>query len=254
MQHQEWWNDFFDEPWFDVQRNLWPDDVTALEKDLIARLLGLNQSDRVLDVPCGDGRHAVLLAADGFKVTAMELKESALEEARKRAAESNVEVRWIQGDIRDLPMAETFDAAYCYWGSFGYFDDQANEDFVSAIAEMLPAGGKFLVNTHCLESIVTHQRNPHSGAPYQRWYQAGDTFVAEERQYDVTSGRVTAKFTLIRDGNVNRIQSSVRFYSCPEIRSIFERLGFKNVEFYTSGTLQPFEIGSPYLTLVATRQ
>ena len=57
---------------------------------------------RALDVGCGKGRDAIHLAKKGWEVTAVDLEERAIEEARERAAEARVDVRWIVGDVTRL--------------------------------------------------------------------------------------------------------------------------------------------------------
>ena len=57
---------------------------------------------RVLDIGCGSGRDAVHLAGRGWQVTAVELVDKALARARQRAAEEDVEVQWVKGDVGEL--------------------------------------------------------------------------------------------------------------------------------------------------------
>ena len=74
---------------------------------------------RVLDVPCGTGRVASRLAVRGYDVTGVDFTERFLEEGRARGDG----VRYERVDMRELPFEEEFDAAICFWGSFGYFDE-----------------------------------------------------------------------------------------------------------------------------------
>ena len=57
---------------------------------------------RALDIGCGSGRDAVHLAGRGWQVTAVELVDKALARARQRAAEEDVEVQWVKGDVGEL--------------------------------------------------------------------------------------------------------------------------------------------------------
>jgi SAM-dependent methyltransferase len=57
---------------------------------------------RALDIGCGSGRDSVHLARRGWRVTAVDFVDSALDSARRRAAEANVEVNWIQADVAQL--------------------------------------------------------------------------------------------------------------------------------------------------------
>jgi ubiquinone/menaquinone biosynthesis C-methylase UbiE len=65
---------------------------------------------RALDLACGAGRHAVWLAERGWQVTGVDFSEAALRQARSRAAERGVEVRWVQADLLEYePPDGAFD-------------------------------------------------------------------------------------------------------------------------------------------------
>jgi SAM-dependent methyltransferase len=57
---------------------------------------------RALDVGCGKGRDAIHLAKKGWEVTAVDLEERAIAKARERAADTDVHVHWIVGDVTNL--------------------------------------------------------------------------------------------------------------------------------------------------------
>jgi SAM-dependent methyltransferase len=57
---------------------------------------------RALDVGCGKGRDAIHLAKKGWEVTAVDLEERAIGEARERAAEAGADVHWVVGDVTQI--------------------------------------------------------------------------------------------------------------------------------------------------------
>ncbi len=70
---------------------------------------------RVLDLGCGHGMAAVVLARRGARVTALELSAGYLAEARRRAAVNGVLVDFVQADAERLPFADgSFDRV---WGN-----------------------------------------------------------------------------------------------------------------------------------------
>jgi len=68
---------------------------------------------RVLDLGCGSGRLTVALARAGAAVTGIDTSAERLEQARRRAAESGVELQLVQADMDEpLPFEDgSFDAA-----------------------------------------------------------------------------------------------------------------------------------------------
>lgn len=69
----------------------------------------------VLDLGCGHGMAAVVLARRGARVTALDLSAGYLEEARLRAVANDCAIRVVQADGERLPFADaSFDRI---WGS-----------------------------------------------------------------------------------------------------------------------------------------
>lgn len=58
---------------------------------------------RVLELGCGTGTNAIFLAKAGFTVTAVDLSEAALQQARKKATQAEVSINFVQADVTALP-------------------------------------------------------------------------------------------------------------------------------------------------------
>lgn len=79
------------------------------------RKLDLKAELPVLDLGCGHGMAAVVLARRGADVTALDLSGGYLAEARQRAEANAVRVRFVQADGHRLPFA---DASFArIWGN-----------------------------------------------------------------------------------------------------------------------------------------
>jgi 2-polyprenyl-3-methyl-5-hydroxy-6-metoxy-1,4-benzoquinol methylase len=56
---------------------------------------------RALDIGCGVGADAIWLAGQGWRVTALDVSQVALDDAAARARESGVHVEWSQGRLEE---------------------------------------------------------------------------------------------------------------------------------------------------------
>ncbi|MCC3371531.1 class I SAM-dependent methyltransferase [Cohnella sp. REN36] len=65
----------------------------------------------ILEVGCGTGKTACYLAANGYRVTAVDRHPLMLEKARKRAEKEGIAgIEWVPGDVQRLPFDDgTFD-------------------------------------------------------------------------------------------------------------------------------------------------
>ena len=77
---------------------------------------------RVLDMACGAGRHAILLAKKGLIVTAVDLSDNLLSIAKKTANEENLKIEFVKSDIREFNTNLDFDLVVNLFTSFGYFE------------------------------------------------------------------------------------------------------------------------------------
>jgi SAM-dependent methyltransferase len=84
----------------------------------LATLLGrFNPGCRtVLDVACGTGEHARLLAARGFVVDGVDLDPRFVH----IAAQKHTAGRFVEGDMSDFDVSRRYDAVLCLFSSIGY--------------------------------------------------------------------------------------------------------------------------------------
>ena len=115
---------------------------TEQEVEFLVDALGLDKGERVLDVGCGPGRHALALARRGMKVVGVDLSEDFIALAREAAAAEGVPARFDVLDVRDLAYAGEFDAALCLCqGGFGLLGGRDETAVFERIAAALrPAG------------------------------------------------------------------------------------------------------------------
>jgi SAM-dependent methyltransferase len=106
------------------------------EVDAVFRLLDKHHSGKVgslLDLGCGTGRHATLLAQRGLQVTGVDRSETMLIRARQRIAalEPLQKVDFVQADLRTLRLDRKYDVAVMMFNVLGYLAD--NDGFLATL-------------------------------------------------------------------------------------------------------------------------
>lgn len=144
--------------WFQLFMPLQTEDSTRQDVAFLARQLPQPRYRRILDLCCGYGRHAVLLAELGYRVTGVDRDTDAIAEAKQQAMAAGQDVGYVVGDMRDLDaLPGTFDAVINMWQSFGYFDDATNVELLRQIAGRLTPGGRFIVDMYNRDYFERHQ-------------------------------------------------------------------------------------------------
>ena len=140
--------------WFEVFLETRPS--TQAELAFLTACLPDPPFHRLLDLPCGQGRHANLLARLGYQVLGIDRDLPALQIARQ-ATPSGASASYFQADMRWLCANQgTFDGVYCMWQSFGHFTHSQNAAVIAQVAHLLRSGGRFVLDIYHPEFWASH--------------------------------------------------------------------------------------------------
>lgn len=233
-----WWHQFFTGLAVDVWLNATTTEQTQHEADFIAESLDVAAPAKILDVPCGGGRHSIVLASRGYAMTAVDRSAEFLTAARSQSAGLPSKIDWQERDMRDLPWPETFAGAFCFGNSFGYLDEDGNAAFLKSVAAALKPGARFVLETgYVMEGLLPALQE-------RSWYPIGDMHMLAQRRYDPVEGRLHVDYIFIRGSHTETRSMSARIYSYREIVRLFEAAGFTGTQTYGSMTREPFRLGS----------
>src|SRR6266404_3576104 len=118
----DWWRTLFNSLYLETDGDIIENDRnTADEVELLIGSIGLERNDRILDLCCGQGRHALELASRGFpNVTGLDRSRYLIRLARKRAKQRNLQVSFHEGDARRFRLGDGDFHCVCILGnSFG---------------------------------------------------------------------------------------------------------------------------------------
>jgi 2-polyprenyl-3-methyl-5-hydroxy-6-metoxy-1,4-benzoquinol methylase len=247
VEQERWWETFFSGVALDVWRQLRTDQNTKPEADFIEKAVKLHPGAHVLDVPCGNGRLCVEMTQRGFRATGVDLSLEFIEEARQAAHERKLEINLERRDMRDLPWENEFDVACCLGISFGYLDEQGNRDFVQAVCRSLKPGGSFIIDTNKILEIVLPSLEK------RRWAQIQDVTLLLDNKYNLLESRLDTEYTFLHNGQKETRFTSQRTYSYRELSTMMHEAGFSKCSAYGSLNLEPLQVGSSRLLLVATK-
>ena len=236
-----WQHNFFRDVALEFWRRAMTPEQTRKEVDFLETTLRLVPGAHLLDVPCGNGRHARELARRGYSLTGVDSSEEFIAEAT--AAEPSI--RWVLGDMRALPWHAEFDGAYCAGNSFGYLGPDDAPKFLAAVARSLKPGGRLVLDTGmAAESIL-----PTLGKG--RWHRMGDIIVLSENRYHPRESRLDIDYTFIQNGKTETRPTSSYCFTAGEICRMHTAAGLEVVDLLEWYVANPYQLGSGGLVVVS---
>lgn len=149
----------------------------------LIELLELPAGARILDVPCGHGRHTRLLAEAGYAAEGVDLSEPLLAEAKR--LDPGGAKRYRHGDMRRLPASwrGRFDALVNLFTSFGFFLHPRDDSVVLAeFARVLRPGGVLVWHGGSRDGVMARFLS-------RDWWRTADgTMFGQERAFDPLAG------------------------------------------------------------------
>jgi SAM-dependent methyltransferase len=244
----EWWQTYFD-----AQYLLEYEPLFRLERDRreVARLMdviGAPSGARVLDVPCGQGRHAHQHAEAGFDVDGLDYSADLLAVARQRG--TSARLRYTRGDMRKLPSRWTgkFDVVLNLFTSFGFFANPADDRRVLAeFARVLAPGGMLVWHGGDRDGVMARFLA-------RDWWHTNDgTLIAQERRFDALSGVMTVSSVWSGASANGSREHTIRLYTPTRLAELCAEVGLIVEQAFDGFTPMPLTRRSSEMLLVARK-
>ncbi|HEV7163675.1 MAG TPA: class I SAM-dependent methyltransferase [Solirubrobacteraceae bacterium] len=204
---------------------------TEAEVDRLLMMLQPQGGERILDLACGTGRHALELTRRGFSVVGSELLESNVEVARRAAEEQSLDVEFTQADLRELDLDEEFDIVLSLNdGAVGYFESEAeNMKTFEVIARALRSSGRHLLQIANVLHAEKHM-------PIKGWIEGPGALELIDHHWNNMTRCTEGTTATIAVGEVfhgyEPIPFRKRLYSVDELREIYTSVGMSLTETY----------------------
>ena len=211
-------------------------------------MLGLPSGARVLDCPCGQGRHAHLLAEAGYDVDGLDYSPELLEAAVERGTGRTL--RYTRGDMRKLPArwTERFDAVANLFTSFGFFL-QASDDrrVIAEFARVLKPGGVLVWHGGSRDGVMARflERD--------WWKSEDDVMIGHERSFDPLSGVLTVHTTWEGARRRGEREHRIRLYTATRLAELCADAGLVVEQAFDGWRDRPLTRRSSEMLLVARK-
>ena len=189
----------------------------------------------ILELGCGTGLHATILANHGLSVTGLDLSETMLQKAEERRTTLPPAVQsrlaFIAGDIRSARLKQRFDAVISLFHVISY--QTTNADLISAFTtahEHLAPGGCFVFDFWYGPAVLAQQ-------PEVRALDLVDHAIRVTRvarpEMHINQNSVNVNYTVIVENKADRTverlseKHTMRYLFLPEIEHLLNETGLK---------------------------
>lgn len=219
---------------------------------------GVPQGGRVLDVPCGIGRHSTRLAKMGYRSLGLDLSPVYVKRAEELAQREGVADRatFRVGDMRALAASvqedeRPFDVAMNLWTSLGYYGEETDLAILRGYRELVRPGGLMVLYVVNRDYVVRHF-DP------QGYEEFGDLVHVEDRRLDLEASWMRNRWRFFRKKGqdlegITTLALEHRIYSVHELRSLFERAGWQVEGSFAGYTMEPVTFDAPGVTVVGRK-
>ena len=182
----------------------------------------VGRPNRLLDLGCGTGTHALLQCHGGTEVVGLDISAAMVQQARNRAKREGKPVRFLIGDMRSINLEQPVDAVTCLYASLNHLlgPDDLSQVF-RGVSQHLRPGGVFVFDLNSQVAFETLWRIPVT--------EHGQDFTLH-RRFEVTDAVTTMHLQIEHEGSEPTRETLVaRWFEAEDVYSELATVGL-NIE------------------------
>ena len=226
----DWWRHIFNANYLRTDGDVVNDEnITRHETEVFTDLINVSKDAYILDLCCGQGRHVLEMARQGYRnVHGLDRSHYLVNRAKSIAKREGLNISIKEGDARKLPFpSDHFDVVTILGNSFGYFETKEDDiQVLEEIRRIMKSGGKLLIDV----TDGDHMRATFEPRSWE-WIDK-NYFVCRERSLSSDNERLISRevITHVKKGVIADQFYAERLYSLEELYALLEANGFNNIE------------------------
>lgn len=201
----------------------------------------LNGNSKVLDLACGTGTYSIELAKKGHRVDGIDLEEDMITKAKEKGGLFADFTAHDMTKIKDIFKEKKYDFIFCIGNSIVHLKSKEKiQILIQDVYDMLIDEGALVIQIVNFDRVI---KNDVKSLPTIDRNDKGIKFI-RNYNYKEDENKVEFKTELLvsNDGNVDKYQNSVDLIALKmeELKTMFEKSGFKDIEVFGDFTEEEF--------------
>lgn len=209
-----------------------------------SRRLKTRKNGNILELCCGTGRLTIPLAQEGYHITGVDNSLSMLKQAKRKANELNVPVRFIKSDIRSLNLSEMYDIIFIPFNSIHHlYTNQDLFNVLTGVKKHLKKSGYFLLDCFNpnIHYIVHSEKEEKTIAEYST-KDGRNVVIKQTMSYENKTQINRIKWHYFINGKFDSVQNmDMRLFFPQELNTYLSMYGFKIIHKFGGFKEEPFE-------------
>jgi len=231
MSKKEWFESWFDSPFYHQLYKDRDDTEAALFLDNIINFLAPSPNAHLLDLACGKGRHSIFLANKGYRVTGVDLSAQSIAYAQTFSHEK---LHFHQHDMRAPLVDQNFDYIFNLFTSFGYFDNtDDNHKVLKSIHQALQPDGTLMIDFMNANKVIKNLVRE-------------ETKVVDDITFDlqrsVQNQKIVKDIRFQHQGHNYHFQEKVQALQLKDFKELLQNNHFEIIHQFGDYQLNPYDV------------
>lgn len=225
----EWFKNWFDSPFYHIlYKNRNEFEAEFFMKNLVSHLQ-IKPWQKILDMPCGKGRHAIFLNKLGYEVMGVDLSQNSIKVASANQRDS---LKFFVHDMRQPFYINYFHFVFNLFTSLGYFErEEENQNVIRNMAYALTPGGKLVIDYFNADKIRNTQPSN------EIMHIDGIDFHINR---SVVKRKAIKRISFFTEGNQYEFIEMVSLFTSIDFEIFFRKAGLRLIEKFGSYDLKEF--------------
>jgi len=225
-----WFANWFDSSYYHTLYKNRDEREAQVFIDNLIDYLQIPKSSKLIDIACGKGRHAKYFNQKGMDVVGIDLSLNSIKIAKNN---ENKSLQFSVHDMRNIYQENTFDVVTNLFTSFGYFDDNKDEQkAINAMAINLKEEGLLIIDFMNVKKVIAN-------------LVLNEKKTIDNIQFDITrqlKNRYILKDICITDRQEqSRFQEKVKAITLAEYSEFIANAGLKIIDIFGNYKLDDFD-------------